>query len=332
MKDNLMMKKNKVIIQLLLPLLMLLMTALATIADEKKPDLDKVAIVNGTIITRAELNHELYQFKQRVSQQGQEVSEVQLVTIKAKILENLISRELLYQESRSKGIKIDPQATETQLKALKQRFPNKADFKKALSDIKLTEKTLQTRIERDLAIQELVNSQIVPQINISKADNQAFYKDHPEYFKQPEQIKASHILIKLETQSDESQQRQAKKKIEEIQQKLKDGQDFSELAKNFSEGPSNVKGGDLGYFSRGKMVPPFEEAAFALKPGEISDIVQTQYGYHLILVTDRNPEKIINYEDVENKINQYLKQEKVKQEVELYVNKLRDTAEIKTFL
>ena len=80
------------------------------------------------------------------------------------------------------------------------------------------------------------------------------------------------------------------------------------------------------------MVKPFEEAAFARKPGEISDIVQTQFGYHLILVTDKKPEKIINYEDVENKINQYLKQEKVKQEVELYVNKLRDTAEIKTFL
>ena len=325
-------KKNKVIIQLLLSLLMLLITAFATIADEKKPGLDKVAIVNGTIITRAELNHELYQFKQRALQQGQKVSEGQLVTIKAKILENLISRELLYQESRSKGIKIDPQATETQLKALKQRFPKEADFKKALSDINLTEKTLENRIERDLAIQELVNSKIAPQINISKADNQAFYKDHPEYFKQPEQVKASHILIKLETQADESQQKQAKKKIEEIQQKLKNGQEFSELAKNFSEGPSSVKGGDLDYFSRGKMVKPFEEAAFALKPGEISDIVQTQFGYHLILVTDKKPEKIINYEDVENKINQYLKQEKVKQEVELYVNKLRDTAEIKTFL
>ena len=325
-------QKNKVFIQLLITVLILLLTAFATIADDKKPDGDKVATVNGTIITREQLNNELQQVRQRILQQGQEVSEVQLFTIRTKILENLISRELLYQESRNKGIKIDPQTAEAQLKVLKQRFPNEAEFKKALSQINLSEETLQIKIERDLAIQEFVNSQIVPQIKISNEENRAFYNDHPEYFKQPEQVKASHILIKLDPQSEESQQQQGKKRIEDIQQKLKDGQDFAELAKNFSEGPSRDKGGDLGYFSRGQMVPPFEEAAFALKPGEMSGIVQTQFGYHLILVTDRRPEKIINYEEVENKIKQYLKQEKVKQDVELYVKKLRDTAEIKTFL
>ena len=205
-------QKNKVFIQLLITVLILLLTAFATIADDKKPDVDKVATVNGTIITREQLNNELQQVKQRILQQGQEVSEVQLFTIRTKILENLISRELLYQESRNKGIKIDPQTAEAQLEGLKQRFPNEAEFKKALSQINLSEETLQIKIERDLAIQELVNSQIVPQIKISNEENRAFYNDHPEYFKQPEQVKASHILIKLDPQSEESQQQQGKKR------------------------------------------------------------------------------------------------------------------------
>ena len=151
-------------------------------------------------------------------------------------------------------------------------------------------------------------------------------------FKQPEQIKASHILIKVDAKADEAQKAEARKKIEEVQQKLKDGGDFAALAKEYSEGPSSAKGGDLGYFRRGQMVKPFEDAALALKPNEVSDIVETRFGYHLIIVYDTKPEQTLAYADVKDKISQRMKQEKIEKEAVQYVDKLKKDAKLEKFL
>ncbi len=102
--------------------------------------------------------------------------------------------------------------------------------------------------------------------------------------------------------------------------------------KEHSEGPSGAKGGDLGYFKRSQMVKPFEDAAFDLKPGEISNIVETRFGYHLIKVYDKKSEGIIEYKEAKEKINKYLSQEKSKEKISKYIAKLREKAEIKKFL
>jgi peptidyl-prolyl cis-trans isomerase C len=154
----------------------------------------------------------------------------------------------------------------------------------------------------------------------------------PGLFKQPEQVRASHILIKVEPQADESQKAAARKKIQKIQQRLQKGEDFAALAEEFSQCPSSAKGGDLGYFRRGQMVKPFEEAAFALKPGEVSDVVETKFGYHLIKVIEKKSETTIAFEDIKDRLEQYLKQEKVQKEVSLYAQKLKEKAKVERFL
>jgi peptidyl-prolyl cis-trans isomerase C len=117
-----------------------------------------------------------------------------------------------------------------------------------------------------------------------------------------------------------------------IRRRLLKGEDFVTLAREFSEGPSKVKGGDLGYFGRGQMVKPFEDAAFALKIGELSDVVETRFGYHLIKVTGKNPETTIAYVDIKVRLQQYLKDEKVQQEVTVYVEELKTKAKVERFL
>ena len=140
-------------------------------------------------------------------------------------------------------------------------------------------------------------------------------------FKQPAQVKASHILIKVEPTADDAAKAAARKKIEEVRQKLTDGGDFAELAKEYSEGPSGPKGGDLGFFRRGQMVKPFEDAAFSMKINEVSAPVETRFGYHLIEVTDIKPEQTLAYADVKDKIAQRLKQEKIQEAAKVYVEK-----------
>jgi peptidyl-prolyl cis-trans isomerase C len=113
---------------------------------------------------------------------------------------------------------------------------------------------------------------------------------------------------------------------------LKDGGDFAALAKEYSEGPSNTRGGDLGFFRRGQMVKPFEDAAFAMEPNQVSDIIETRFGYHLIKVYEKKPESVLAYAEVKDKLTQHLKQQKIDKEAVQYINQLKKDAKIEKFL
>jgi len=167
---------------------------------------------------------------------------------------------------------------------------------------------------------------------ITDEESKTYYDTHPQSFVQPEQVRASHILIRVDADATEAQKTEARKKITTIQQKLKKGEDFATLADNYSEDTTSKKGGDLGYFGRGQMVEPFEKAAFSLKPSEISDIVETQYGYHLIKVVDKKPEAKLTYAAVKDRLDQYLKQQKLQSAEKLYIDNLRKNAAVEKFL
>ena len=307
---------------------------LPAMAEEEKPaDTDqKIAVINGVVISQKQFNKELTIHLDRISRQGQQMSDAQMAELKKNVLEGLIEREVLYQESQKTGIKITDQAVDEQLAAIKKRFPSEEEYKKALSAMNLTEDEVKAQIARGLAIRELINQEIMNKITISDEEIKAYYDANPQLFKQPEQVKASHILIKVEADATDAQKAEARKKINDIQLKIKNGGDFAELAKQYSEGPSNVRGGDLGYFRRGQMVKPFEDTAFAMQPNEVSDVVETRFGYHLIKVYDKKPEQTLAYADVKEQIGERLKQEKAEKEAAQYVEQLKKDAKIETFL
>lgn len=309
-------------------LALLLLASPTLLAEQKEPSKDTVAVVNGVEISRADFDAEISRARQQFAGLGQPISSARLSEIKKDVLENLIGRELLYQTSQKHGIKVDEAAINNQLAMLKKRFPSEAEFNKVLSKNNLSEAAIRAQLERNMAIKEFIDKQFVQKVTISDKESKAYYESNPEYFKQPEQVQASHILIKIDSEADESQKAQARKKIEKIQKRLQKGEDFAALAKEFSQCPSNAKGGDLGYFQRGQMVPPFEQVAFALKPGAVSDIVETRFGYHLIKVIDKKSETTIPYKDVKDKLEQHLKQEKIQKEVTLYVEKLKEKAKV----
>lgn len=305
---------------------------LPVLADDKQPSGDKVAVVNGVVITRDQYDKELQVHLERVSRQGKQISDDQMAELKKDILEGLIEREVLYQESRKADIKIDDQKVNDQLAGIKKRFQSEEEYEKSLKSMNLTEAEIKIQIQRGLAIRELIDIKVADKIVITDEETKAYYDANPQFFQQPGQVKASHILIKVEPTADEPKKAEARKKITEVQQKLKDGGDFAALAKEYSEGPSSTRGGDLGYFRRGQMVGPFEEAAFSMKPNEVSDLIETRFGYHLIKVYDKKPEQTLAYADVKDKIAQRLKQEKVQKDATQYVENLTKGAEVEKSL
>jgi peptidyl-prolyl cis-trans isomerase C len=313
-------------------ILILVLFSLPAMAADKTPSGGKVAVINGVVITQAHFDKELKVHLERVSRQGKQISEEQITALKKDVLDGLIEREVLYQESQKAGIKIDEQKVNDQMAGIRKRFPKEEEFKKALASMGLTEEEVRTQIQRGLSIRGLIDQKVANKIVVTDEETKAYYDGNPQFFKQPEQVKASHILIKVEPTADDATKAAARKKIEDIRKKLTDGGDFAELAKEYSEGPSAPKGGDLGYFRRGQMVKAFDDTAFSMKINEVSGLVETRFGYHLIKVYDKKPEQTLAYAEVKDKIAQRLKQEKIEKGASAYVENLKKDAKIEKFL
>jgi peptidyl-prolyl cis-trans isomerase C len=293
---------------------------------------ENVATVNGAPITRERFNRDVERAQQRFSAQGQQVPPEMEEMVKQRVLDFLVGEELLYQESVKKGIKVPDESIDAEMAKVKGQFGSDEKFTEALASMNATEMEVKKEISRGLAIQDLVEKEVVSKIEVTEAEERTFYDENPTYFAKGEQIKASHILIKVESGADEAAKAEAKAKIEKAAERVKNGEDFATVAKEVSEGPSQSRGGDLGTFQRGQMVKPFEDAAFALNPGEVSDIVETDFGFHIIKVFEKIPASTVPFEEAKPRIEQHLKQEKTKAALDAYVHQLKDGAKIETTL
>ncbi len=301
----------------------------AQAADTAK---DQVAIVNNTVITRQELESEITLAKNRMAAQGQPMTEEAVKKISEQILDQLIDMELLLQESQKQKIEATDASVSEYVDKFKARFKTPEAYEKALKELNVSEADLKLKTKKGLTVQKLIEKQVISKIDISDTDNRSFYDSNPQFFKQPEQVQARHILIKSTPKDEKAQQEKALAKIKEVQKEVEAGGDFAALAKKYSEGPSGKNGGDLGYFGRGQMVKPFEDAAFGLEPGQTSDIVKTQFGYHLIKVTGKKAASTTPYEDVKEKIGAHLKQQKTNESVKAYIESLKKGAKIEKSL
>ncbi len=172
-----------------------------------------------------------------------------------------------------------------------------------------------------------LQKEVVEKVTITETQAQTFYKEHGDDFKTPEMIRVRHILIKTEGAASDEEKKKAKSRAEEALKKLKAGEDFSKLASEVSEDPgTKEKGGELDFFPRGTMIPAFEEAAFALKPGEISGLVETEYGYHIIKMEEKKDAVLEPYEKIKDKVKEQALQEMRKMAVTNFVEQAMKNA------
>ena len=256
-----------------------------------------VAVVGKEIILNSELKLQLEIY---LTQTGQKISSVQeLDQLKKNLLDQMINdRLLLIQAQKDTLLKVSDkeidQTLESQLSKIKSQFPNDEAFQRELKTEGLTEaelrRTYRGQIQEQLLRDKLISSRL-SKVNISSREVKEFYdifKDSlPE---QSESAKLSQIFFKIEPSQNTKDS--LKSFTQTLAQKAKAGEDFSELAKKYSEDPSSKEGGNLGFLKKGEILPEFEEKAFSLNPGEISDVVQTPLGFHIIKLDEKKDDQI----------------------------------------
>lgn len=261
---------------------------------------EAVATVDGESITA----NDLYQLMVSV--------------IGSQAVEQLITEKLIDNEAAKQNIAVSEDEINAEFEEIKSNFPDEATFNMQLQYMGITPEQFKDQLASEMKLRKLVE----PEIEVTDEEIQQYYDNNQSQFGTPEQVRASHILVKKED----------KELAEKILAEVKNGGDFAELAKEYSEDGSAAQGGDLGFFGRGQMVAPFEEAAFSLDVNEISDLVESQFGYHIIKVTDKQEAEVTPFEEVKEDIREMVFNQKVSERISTYIQELRSAAKIENAL
>jgi peptidyl-prolyl cis-trans isomerase C len=285
--------------------------------------------VNDKVVT----DHEIAAEEKRITQQlAMHVPAEQLEKmgdlVKKQAVTSLVNRTLLRQAVEREAIGTSDAEIDERLEMLKGKFESPEAYTQQLASLGITQKDLRQEMETSLRMEKLLQQHVGEIQDPTEEEMLSFYNENQERFKQPEMVRASHILIKSE--SDESQPERTAKRLEaaKILGEVQNGADFAGMASRHSACPSKESGGDVGYFPRGRMVKPFEDAAFSLKPGEVSELVESPFGYHIVKVTDKKDEQTVTFDATRDDISAFLKDQKREQAVKAYTDKLRDEATI----
>jgi peptidyl-prolyl cis-trans isomerase C len=286
---------------------------------EKLPDV--LARVNGENVTRQELEDYVSNLE---GQAGGPIPPDQRDRIYRGVLDQLVGYRLLLQEAKARKVTVPDADLDARIAEVKKQFPSEDLFMQTLIDRKMTLDQIRADARRDMSIARLIDAEIAPRIAVTPAQVEDFYKSNPDKFQQSERVRASHILIRTEENADAGTKAQAKTKAQQILKDVKAGKDFAALARQHSQDPgSAVNGGDLGFFQQGQMVGPFNDAAFSLKPGATSDLVETQFGYHIIRVAEKQAGRTVPLEEAKPDIEEFLKRQNRESETESFVKALR---------
>jgi peptidyl-prolyl cis-trans isomerase C len=297
----------------------------ATTAPPDFPEI--VARVNGTEITRTALLNRAEALKGQLPQ-------VQIgPDFYQRVLDDMVGGELLYQSVEKKGLVPTTEEIDAEIESQKGRMGGEAGLTRALESQGLTLDDLRMELKKEIGIQKLIERDFVPAITVTPEEKRKFYDENSAQMQRPEQFRAAHILIRLDESATPEAKEEARKKAGALRSLLDAGQDFAELARKNSDDPGSKKtGGELPWMNKGQTVPPFEAAALALAPGEMSGVVETEYGFHIIKLHERRTAGVMSYEEVEGRIDEFLKRKTLQQKIETEVQTLRTQGKVEVFI
>jgi len=287
-----------------------------------------VAKVNGQELGRAEFEKQMERTRARFQRAGRQIAPALESRLKENLIRKLVEEELIAQKAKAEGVNLEKAEIDAKLTEHKARFGSDKAFQSFLERTQQSEGDVKSDLEKNL-LRDKLFAKLLQGQEPTEEDAKKYYEENKDKYKQKEQINAQHILFKTDKNTTDAEKKKkladAKKVMAEAK---KPGADFGELAKKYSEGPTAQRGGDLGTFSRGRMVKQFEDVAFAGKPGEILGPVETQFGYHIIKLNEKTPEVQRPYEEVKDSILTSLKARQKSKATRELLDKLKADAKI----
>jgi peptidyl-prolyl cis-trans isomerase C len=281
-----------------------------------------VARVNGVDVPRADLTRLIRQMELRA---GHAVPANRRDEVYRAVLDQLVTYTALVHEAKARRIDVPAaeakQVSDAKIAQLRQQIPDPRQFNKALADRDMTLERLRADIRNEIAINKMVEAEMAGTPDVSDAEVREFYDKNPDEFVT---LRASHVLIGPPA-ADEEAKKQARAQAEDVVKQARAGADFAELARKYSADGSAQQGGDLGFFPRNAMVPQFSEAAFKLEPGQISDVVETQFGFHVIKAVER---KNVSFDEAGAGIRNFLNAKRRDERQQAFVAEVKKKSKI----
>jgi len=301
----------------------------AVAAGAQASESDIAAQVNDAMITRQRVQHGVEALMQaKHLNYGGMTHPGQYKELERQVLDELIAQELLWQEANRKGFSATGTELDVALEQMRKRYPSEEAYAADLRQGGFTADSYKDDLRRRIAVRHFIEEMMAKRVVLSNEEVRDVYVANQAQLMQPEQVNARHILIALQPTADDAAIAAARETIERVRAEATGGADFAELAKRYSQDPTAAKGGELGFAARGMFVKPFEDAVFALKVGELSDIVRTRYGFHVIKLEARLDERPLTEAEAAPQIRRYLASKKLQEILTEEVNSLRAKANV----
>ncbi|MDI6727827.1 MAG: peptidylprolyl isomerase [Thermodesulfovibrionales bacterium] len=309
--------------KILILVLTLTLTSTYSFASDLKES-KVVATVNGSAITRADLDMEVNRLLPQ-ELYHRSVTPKKQAEVEKKAIENLINAELLNAEAKRQGLKIDNLEFKKRIDAVKASYQTKKAFEDALKKSGLTASVFEEKVREGMMVEKLIEKEV--KVSLTDKDLEDYYKKHTEKFKEPEAVRLGYVYIKINP-SEPDGKKKAKERAKEAYSKIRSGADFAQIAQMYSNDMSRIKGGDVGFVHRGTMPHDIEKAAFSLKAGQVSEILETDIGYHIIKVEEKRASRHVQFKEIKDKLRKELTESMQKERLEGLIKRLRENAKI----
>ena len=292
---------------------------------------DPAATVNGEAISRAELERIATALLSANGRAPEDLSDAEKKKFYRAVAESLVTDRLVSKQAA--GIKVEEAEVDKQLADLRAQVPPEqfaSEIKRTGQTIDQIRSNLRAGIQQERWMRQAIGDDSV---KVTDAEVEVYFKEHPEQFEEPETVRASHILIRVNTDATAEVAAEKEKLIASLAERVKKGESFAELAKKFSDDEnSKDKGGDLGFFSRDRILPELADAAFQLKKDEVSAPVRTSFGWHLVKLTDRRVAHPVTLAEAKDSIRSYLETSNRREAASALIAKLHAAAKIEIFV
>jgi parvulin-like peptidyl-prolyl isomerase len=289
-----------------------------------------VASVNGTGITQQRLERGFEEdLRQRKMNLLQIRNPQRMKDMRRAVLDNLIEQELFWQEAQKTGVVATPEEVDAAYKATVAKFKSEQMFEARIRAEGYTPESYRELVKRQVSASNYIGGVLAKAVVVSDEEVHRFYKDNPDKFHRPEQVHVRHIMLKVAKQAGEAERAEKRARMEEILKQARAGADFDQLARRYSEAPTKQWGGEMDPFGRGQVAKPLEDAAFALAPGEFSDVLSMPEGFQILKLESRSEELTVSEEAARERVRNYLQQIKAKQVLAKEVERLRSEGDVK---